>query len=96
MYTTEEIIKTLRRYKPELQKRYPIAELGIFGSYARGEATMESDIDVLVVFDGVIGLGFIQLAFDLEDVLQLKVDLVSKKAIQAKYWPYVEKDLIHV
>ena len=96
MYTLEQILETLRRNKPELQKRYPIAELCIFGSYARGDATAESDLDVLVGFDGNIGLGFIELACDLEDVLKIKVDLVSIKAIQPKYWPYVEKDLIYV
>ena len=96
MYTTEQIIKTLKEHKPGLQGKYPISELGIFGSYARGEATDDSDIDVLVNFNGRIGLGFIKLAHDLEDIFNKKIDLVTKSSIRPKYWDYLKKDVIYV
>lgn len=96
MSRVEEIINTLRQQKPILRAKYPIAELGIFGSYARGEETPESDLDVLVSFNGRIGLGIIKLAHDLEDVFNMKVDLVVKDAIKPKYWQYLQKDVIYV
>jgi len=79
-----------------LEKKYPISELALFGSYARGYNHEKSDIDILVDFNGRIGIEFISLAHDLEDILNSKVDLVSRKGIKPKYLPFVEKDLIHV
>ena len=86
----------LKESKPVLQKKYPISELGLFGSFARGDYNEHSDIDILVDFNGSIGIGFISLANDLEDIFKKKVDLVSRKGIKPKYLPYVEKNLIHV
>ena len=77
-------------------QKYPISELGVFGSYARNEATPDSDIDVLVDFNGRIGLGIIKLAHDLEDLFHVKIDLAVKSAIRSKYWDYLKKDVIYV
>ena len=97
MYTTEQILKILRDKKSQLQKKYPISELGIFGSYARGDFNESSDIDILVDFDGRIdGFDYIHLAHDLKDTFQHKIDIVSRKGIKPQYLPYVEKNLIHV
>jgi predicted nucleotidyltransferase len=79
-----------------LEKKYPISELALFGSYARGDNHEKSDIDILVDFNGRIGIGFISLAHELEDIFQTKVDLVSRKGIKPYYLPFVEKNLIHV
>ena len=91
MYTKEQILKILKDKKPDLQKRYPISELGIFGSYARDYYNEKSDVDILVDFNGKIGIGFISLAHELEDTFNMKVDLVSRKGIKPGYLPYVEK-----
>ncbi len=48
MYTLQSILEVLRRYKPEPQRKYPVSRPGVFGSYARGEATDKSDIDIVV------------------------------------------------
>ena len=79
-----------------MEKRYPISELALFGSYARGDNHEHSDIDILVDFNGLIGIGFISLAHELEDIFNTKIDLVSRKGIKANYLPFVEKNLIHV
>ena len=96
MYTLDQILKTLKEKKPDLQKRYPISELGVFGSYARGDYNEKSDIDILVDFNGRIGIEFISLAHELEDLFRQKIDLVSRGGIKPRYLPYVEKNLIHV
>jgi predicted nucleotidyltransferase len=97
MYTTNQILAILRDKKEYLQKRYPISELGIFGSYARGDFNEKSDIDILVDFNKRIdGFEYIRLAHDLEDTFKQKVDVVSRRGIKPQYLPYVEKSLIHV
>ncbi|HLU90299.1 MAG TPA: nucleotidyltransferase family protein [Cyclobacteriaceae bacterium] len=95
-YSKEDIIQQLKELKPILQKKYPISELALFGSYARGDNNETSDIDILVDFDGVIGLGFFQLANELEDALGNKVDLVSKNGIKPHYLPYLEESMIQI
>ena len=97
MFSTEQVLRILKDKKRDLQKRYPISELGLFGSYARGDHNDKSDIDILVDFDSRIdGFEYIRLAHELEDIFNFKIDLVSRKGLKAKYLPYVEKNLIHV
>ena len=97
MYTQEEIINLLRQQKPMLLNKYPISELGLFGSFAKGDFNEKSDIDILVDFSGRIdGFDYIRLAHEFEDLFQQKIDMVSRKGIKPQYLPYVEKYLIHV
>lgn len=96
MKTMSEIQEILRGYKKYLVRKYKIKNLGIFGSYCRGEANENSDIDIIVEFYEPIGLGFIDLAFELEKILNQKVDLVSKSGIKPKYFKCIQEDLIYV
>jgi predicted nucleotidyltransferase len=83
MRTLDEVIAQLRRMQPDLRRRYPIREIGVFGSYARGEQTGSSDVDVVV--DLGEGVGLLELAGlqqDLSDALGVKVDLVMKDALK--------------
>jgi uncharacterized protein len=85
MKTLDEIIGALRRMQPELRRRYPIREMGVFGSYARGEQTEESDLDVFVSLGEGIGLvGLAGLQQDLTDALGVKVDLVMKGSLKRR------------
>jgi predicted nucleotidyltransferase len=96
MYTLETIVEKLRAYKPELQRKYPISKLGVFGSYARGEAGEHSDIDVAVEFSGPMGLNFVAMANEIEDLFGIKVDVVPKRSIKPSYLASVEKDILYV
>jgi predicted nucleotidyltransferase len=96
MYTLETIMEKLRAYKPELQRKYPISRLGVFGSYARGEATETSDIDVAVELNGPMGLNFVAMANEIEELFKIKVDVVPKRSIKSIYLPMVEKDILYV
>jgi uncharacterized protein len=83
MRALNEVIAELRRIQPDLRRRYPIRELGIFGSFARGEQTETSDLDIIVALDDGIGLiGLTGLRHDLSDALGVKVDLVTKDALK--------------
>ena len=97
MYNTHQILKILEAQKKELVKKYPISEMGLFGSYARGDYNEHSDIDILVDFNKRIdAFDYIKIAHHLEDTFKQKIDLVSRKGIKAKYILYVENNLIHV
>jgi uncharacterized protein len=96
MLTKEEILKRLREHKTELQQKFPLKSLALFGSYARNEQTDESDIDVLVEFSEPVGIEFIDLIEELEKLFNHKIDLVSKKGIKPHYLPYIEDDAIYV
>ena len=96
MRTTEEIREQLKTLKIKLQNKYPIASLAIFGSYSRNEQTNNSDIDLLVEFNGKIGSNFITLADEIEQELGNHVDLVSKNGIKEKYFNRIKSDLIYV
>jgi predicted nucleotidyltransferase len=97
MYTTNQILSILSNQKEALEKKYPISEMALFGSYARGDHDENSDIDILVDFhDRIDGFDYIKIAHELEDVFQHKIDLVSRKGIKLQYLPYIEKNMIHV
>ena len=96
MRTLQEIKNTLGSHKNRLFKDYPIKSMAIFGSYSRKEQNELSDIDILVEFSDKIGIRFIDLAEDLDNIVGFKVDLVSKKGIKDKYLKSINSDLIYV
>jgi len=90
-------IKTkLNQLKPELILKYPIASIGLFGSVVRDDFTENSDIDIIVEFNGTIGIEFITLAEDIERKLNRKVDLVSREGIKQKYLKVIEPQIVYV
>lgn len=94
---TFSYIKTkLEDQKKELFEKYPIKTLAIFGSFARNEQTASSDLDLMVEFHSRVGSEFIELADELEDILGIKVDLVSRKGIKERYFERIKEDLIYV
>lgn len=81
----DRYIRTLRQFLPELAKDYHVDTLEVFGSYVRDEQTPESDLDVLVTFEEAPGFfEFIDLENRLSTLLNIKVDLVMKKALKPR------------
>ena len=93
-----QILRELRSALPSLRERYGVQGLALFGSFARGEPTRRSDLDVLVEFDDrpLTLLQFIALEGDLCDLLGLKVDLVERQAIKPHIGLRVLEELIPV
>ncbi|HVR98721.1 MAG TPA: nucleotidyltransferase family protein [Thermoanaerobaculia bacterium] len=94
MSTSKEILTTLREQRALLSRRYPIQRLALFGSWARGDAREDSDVDVMVEVDPSIGLRFVDLGDELEKALGRRVDLVSRRAIKPSLWKRIEPELI--
>lgn len=91
-----KIIEKLKAVMPEITAKYPIKSLAIFGSLSRKEDDENSDVDILVEFNRSVGMEFIHLCYELEEILNRKVDLVTRKAIKEKYFKEIEQDLIYV
>jgi predicted nucleotidyltransferase len=92
-----DTLALLAQHKPELQRRFGVVRLALFGSRARGRARPDSDVDVLVAFDGpATSARYFGVQFYLEDPLGCPVDLVTENALRSQLRPFVEQDAIHV
>ena len=91
------VLNLLREHKPIMKERFGISEISLYGSFARDEATDDSDIDVVVKF-GVkpTAKTYFGAQFYIEDLSGRKVDLARKHELRKEILPYVEKDLIDV
>ena len=97
MQDIERIKRVLLQHKAELRKKFKVKTLGVFGSYVRGEQKRGSDVDVLVEFEEPVGLfEFMRLEFYLSDLLGVKVDLVSKKALKPYIGKHIEEEVVYV
>ena len=85
-----EMIKTIQDYF----KTQPVLKAWLFGSYARGEETPDSDVDILVDLDysKPVGLEFVQMQLDLQSLLQKSIDLVSSRGLSKYIKPFIDTD----
>ena len=87
----------IKRSKPILKEKFKVKDIGIFGSYTRGEQTENSDLDVLVEFRERVGFfKFLELEEYLEELLDLKVDLVSRKALKPRIGQNILKEVVMI
>lgn len=80
--TVDEIKAILLTHKSILEGKFKVSNIGIFGSFIKGKENDKSDIDILVEFYEPIGWEFVNLQQYLEDILELKVDLVTKNSLK--------------
>ena len=90
-------LQLLTAHKAVLAERFGVVRLALFGSTARNSAKPDSDVDVLVSFDGpATPEAFFGVQFYLEDLLGCEVDLVTERALRPQLKPYVERDAIPI
>ena len=93
----QQAIQSLSNNKAVLTQRFGVTRLALFGSIARNAATDDSDVDILVSFDGVAtSQRYFGVQFFLEDLLGCSVDLVTEKALRAELRPHIEREAIDV
>jgi hypothetical protein len=91
------VLELLTRSKPELQARFGVTRLALFGSTARDTAASGSDVDILVAFNGpATSKRYFGVQFYLEDLLNCRIDLVTEKALRPELRPYIEQERIDV
>ena len=90
-------LSILRQIKPALMQQFGVTQLALFGSTARDDAGDNSDVDILVGFDGpATSTRYFGVQFYLEDQLGCPVDLVTDKALRPELQPFIKKDAINV
>ena len=93
----QQAIQSLSQNKAVLTQRFGVTRLALFGSTARNAATDNSDVDILVSFDGVAtSQRYFGVQFYLEDLLGCSVDLVTEKALRPELRQYIELEAIDV
>lgn len=91
------VLTILRKIKPALVQQFGVTQLALFGSTARDDARDNSDVDILVGFDGpATSARYFGVQFYLEDHLGCQIDLVTEKALRQELRPFIEKEAIHV
>lgn len=98
MKNLKAIKKVLANHKKEIQQRFRVKEIGVFGSYVRKEQSKKSDIDISVEF--LTGFetfdNYMDLKFLLEELIGLKVDLVVKDAIRKELRESILAEMVYV
>ena len=94
--SSSDTLALLRAHKPVLAERFGVSGLALFGSTVRDEAGPDSDIDILVSFDHVVGwkdlFGTEQY---IENLLGRRIDLVMEGAVRAELRPYIEAEAVY-
>lgn len=97
MKSVQEIREELEQHREEMREEYRVKEIGIFGSYVRGETDDASDVDILVDFEQPVGFfKFLELEEYLEGLLGVRVDLVSRKALKPRIGKRILKEVLIV
>lgn len=95
----EELGKLLKEHKSELIKIYGISEIGVFGSYVRGENRTDNDLDILVEFEEDAKMDLIRY-IELEDYLSnlfgVKVDLVMKSTLKPRIGKHILEEVVYL
>ena len=93
----DEVLATLRQHKQALREQFDVTGLALYGSFARDQADAESDVDILVRFDGpATSRSYFGTLFYIEDLLGRRVDLVTDKALRPELRPFVEQEALDV
>jgi hypothetical protein len=93
----EDVRKVLAIYKGYIAREFKAQIVGIFGSYARGSQTPQSDIDILVRFrEGASLFDLVGLADFLEEKLKTRVDVVSERAVRPELKEQILKEVVKV
>ncbi len=92
VYTSAEIFEILQKHR-KLLKKYKVRKIGLFGSFSRNESRGSSDIDFLVDFEEKTFDNFMELSFELENLFNRKVDLLTDKAISPYILPHIKNDI---
>lgn len=92
-----DVQEILRNTKSDLQERFGVTGIGIFGSFVRRESTVASDIDILVEFDKPVSFfRFLRLEDHLKALLGVNVDLVEKNALKPVIGQHILKEVVYV
>jgi len=91
----KEIVQKLSGMRRELEQRFTVVRIGIFGSFIRDEAGPESDVDILVELAEPTFDHYMDLKFFLEELFQRPVDLVMVDTLKPRLKPIIDKEVVY-
>jgi predicted nucleotidyltransferase len=95
--TKQEIMQILKKQIPYLQEKYGVQRIAVYGSFAKGNQTKKSDVDILIQLMKPLGLEFVELAYHLEKILKKKVDLATfdtlKRSLESPRYKHIASDI---
>ena len=95
--TKQEIMQILKKQIPYLQEKYGVQRIAVYGSFAKGNQTKRSDVDILVQLMKPLGLEFVELAYHLKKILKKKVDLATfdtlKRSLENPRYKHIASDI---
>jgi predicted nucleotidyltransferase len=97
MKTIDEIKAILQAQKPYLAQKYGVTEIGVFGSYVRGEQHLDSDVDILIELTDpprISLLDLVEMEYYLGDLLGVKVETAIKKNLKSRLKPYILQEVV--
>lgn len=97
MNSIQQTKKIIERNKPIIQNKFNVKNIGVFGSYMRGEQNQDSDVDILVEFSKPISFfDFLNLEDYLEKQLDTPVDLVTKNALKPAIGKRILSEVVYI
>jgi uncharacterized protein len=90
-----DILRVIREKQPELARRFSVRRIGVFGSFVRGGARPESDVDILVELSEPTFDHYMDLKFFLEEALNRSVDLVMAETVKPRLRPIIQKEVVY-
>ncbi len=94
--TTINVVQKIAAIRQELDQKFTVKRIGVFGSYARGNKNSESDVDILVELDKPTFDNYMDLKFKLEEVLRLPVDLVIADTVKPRLKKIIADEVVYV
>lgn len=91
----DSVVRRIAGMRRELSDRFTVVRIGVFGSFARGEAGPGSDVDIVVELADPTFDHYMDLKFRLEEVLQRSVDLVLADTVKPRLKPIIEQEVVY-
>ncbi|HEB72526.1 MAG TPA: nucleotidyltransferase [Nitrospirae bacterium] len=91
----QDILQTISGLRKDLEERYTVTRIGVFGSFARGDADRASDVDIVVELGDPTFDHYMDLKFHLEDVLNRPVDLVIADTVKPRLKPVIDRETVY-
>ena len=91
----QKVLQELARRKQELNERFSVKKIGVFGSVARGEERPFSDVDIIVELGEPTFDNYMDLKFELEKIFRKPVDLVMADTVKPRLKPVIDKEAIY-
>jgi len=92
---TPNVLQIISGMRQELNQRFTVKRIGVFGSFARGEEGPESDVDIIIELADPTFDNYMDIKFMLEDILQRSVDLVMADTLKPRLRPIIEQEAVY-